>query len=61
MQGKTPNPLLFVNSLPCVFPFPSLEGIHALDAMNAPLSHRFAASNMGAAKLTSWLEKHLDT
>ena len=38
---------------------PALHGIHALHAVNAPLPHRLAASDMGAGKLASAHQKHL--
>jgi len=44
-----------------MFPFAALEGVHALHAMDATLTHRFAAANMRAAKLAAWLQKHLHT
>ena len=38
-----------------------LNCIHALDAMNTPVSHRLAAANMGATELTSRFQEHLNT
>ena len=47
-------------SLLCMFPFLTLEGIHTLNTMYAPVSHSFTASNMGAAELATRLQEHLD-
>ena len=52
---------LVLDSLGCMLPFTALEGVHALHAMDATLTHRFAAANMRAAKLAARLQKHLHT
>lgn len=61
LAGMSQDELLFVNSLLSVNLLSPLNRIHALDAMNTFVSHRFAAANMGAAELTSRFQKHLNT
>ena len=37
-----------------------VESVHALHAVDAAVAHRLAAPDVGAAKLTAGLQKHLD-
>ena len=61
MLEESENHLLFVNPLLSMFPFSSLESVHALNAMDASLTHSLAATNMGASELAARLQKYLDT
>ena len=39
----------------------ALYGIHALNTVNASVTHCFAATYMGASETAAWLQNHLYT
>ena len=55
------NQLLFVRPLLGMNLLTPLYRVHTLDAMDSPVSHRFAAANMGASKAAARLQNHLNT
>lgn len=61
LAEETQIQLLFVNPFLGMNLLSPLNCIHALDAMNASVPHRLAATNMGATELTSRFQEHLNT